>query len=354
LSTLTEIWQAVERSTDPEVAAAFPAYLRRPPPLVLGPLRRAWFAILDGLAQAFVWLALRPRREPVGRLDAAEVDRVYRREAKDYDWKHHLTTRGQDTNWRRMAGWLVATAPEAAPTVLDLCTGTGLTVVEILRVLREHRKPARITGLDYNEAMLDQARRRFADRAAEDQDRPIAFVRGDATALLGATSAAFQSFERASIDIVTQVFGIGGIADPVAALQGVLGVLRENGRFLLIDMHRPIANLAGELPLLGAWLRMPGFEAHTYRATTLPLVLERLWGWRDTTLDFYLAPLICEETADGYYGLKLLWKYVESERWWLALPLMPTCRVLLQKTRLDRGEYERRRRILAAIGAGLG
>jgi hypothetical protein len=66
----------------------------------------------------------------------------------------------------------------------------------------------------------------------------------------------------------------------------VLAVLREGGRFLLIDMHRPLLGLPGEWALPGFWVRFPRLEYFNYAKTTLPLVLARLWGWRDTTLDF--------------------------------------------------------------------
>ena len=199
--------------------------------------------------------------------------------------------------------------------------------------------------------MLEWAGARFGRVAAKFEMQQVAFVRGDATALLG---DGFESttFDRASVDIVMQVFGIGGINDPLAVFAGVLGVLREQGRYLLIDMHCPIANLPGEWPLFGTWFQMPHFEAYTYRQTTLPLVLAQLWGWRDTTLDFYLAPLVCEEIDGRHYGFRVLWKTVEPERWWWSFPLMPTCRILLEKVRIEPEEYERRRRTLALVTAG--
>ena len=40
---------------------------------------------------------LNPRSGEVGDLDEYEVDKVYSREAKTYNKKHHLTTRGIDT-----------------------------------------------------------------------------------------------------------------------------------------------------------------------------------------------------------------------------------------------------------------
>lgn len=346
MAVMQEIADAVERATDPDVLAAFPSFVRRPMALELSAAERFWFHLIRGPSKALIWLALRPRRGRVGSLDPAEVDRVYSREAEHYDGKHHITTRGQDLNWRRMAAWLVATAPEPRPAVLDLCTGTGLTVVEMVKLLRCHGREADITALDYNEAMLRHARERFERRSL---GLNVAFVRGDATALIGPAAPGWTTFPRASFDIVTQMFGIGGISDPVAVAGSVLAVLREGGRFLLIDMHRPIEELPGEWPVPGAWLRFPRLETFSYANTTMPLVLARLWGWRDTTLDFYLAPLLCEDTDGVCYGFRVLSKHMESERWWLALPMMPTCRLLLEKVRIDRAEYERRRRILKLV-----
>jgi ubiquinone/menaquinone biosynthesis C-methylase UbiE len=344
------ISEALAHATDPDVLSHFPDFVRCPPSLEIGAGLQLWFKTLRLAAKIFIRLALRPRREETGSLDPAEVDRVYNREAADYDWKHHLTTRGQDTNWRRMAGWLVVSAPEPCPAVLDLCTGTGLTILEMRRVLREHGCQAEITGLDYNEAMLRRARARFAGTI--DDGPRVTLVRGDATALLNPTSSDFATFDAATFDVVTQVFGIGGINDPLAVFESVLSVLRERGRFLLIDMHRPIPNLSGEWFLFGTWLKTPRLEAYSYRHTTLPLVLARLWGWRDTTLDFYLAPLVCHICDGIHYGFRVLWKAFEAERWWLALPLMPTCRIVLEKIRIDPAEYERRQRILSLVAAG--
>ena len=348
---MKKIPDAVSLPNDPDVVAHFPDYVRQASPEI-GVGLRLWFEIMRFPARIFIWLALRPRREQVGPLDATEVDRIYDREAATYDRKHHLTTRGQDTNWRRMAGWLVASASEPCPSVLDLCTGTGLTVLEIVRVLREHRRQVDIIGLDYNKVMLRHAQLRFNRVATRFADQRVAFVRGDATALLGTTSSDMVAFERASFDIVTQIFGIGGVNDPLPVFKSVLGVLREGGRFLLIDMHKPIANLPGEWAFFGAWFQMPRFEAYTYRHTTMPLALARLWGWRDTTLDFYLAPLVCEESEGSYYGFRLLWRTVEPERWWLSFPVMPTCRLLMEKVRIDPKEYEWRQRIMTEVAAG--
>ena len=58
---------------------------------------------------------------------------------------------------------LAATAPGAAPRVLDLGAGTGLLAEQVLRRL----PAARLTLLDFSEPMLAQARARFAGGRAE-------------------------------------------------------------------------------------------------------------------------------------------------------------------------------------------
>ncbi len=346
---LPAIAAALLRATDKDVLAAFPAYTRQPLEFELSALERFLFPALRAPSEAVIRWLLRPRSGSVGSLGQGEVDKVYDREAAGYDAKHHRTTRGQDLMWRRTAGWLVASAPEARPRVLDLCTGTGLTTLEIIRVLAEHGRTADIVGLDYNDAMLVEARRRGATKSSPSGE--VSFVRGDATNLTGQSANGLEVFPPASFDIVTQVFGIGGIGDPVAVAKAVLSVVREGGRFLLIDMHRPILGLPGEIPVPWAWFRIPRYERYVYANTTLPLVLARLWGWRDPTLDFYLAPLVCHEEDGVPYGFRLVWRVVESERWWFGLPMMPTCRLLLEKVRIDAAEYERRRRVLGLIGA---
>ena len=252
---------------------------------------------------------------------------VYTREARAYDRKHHFTTRGQDTVWRREAAWSVLNAARRATNrqirVLDLCTGTGLTIVEITRLLDAWQQSADITGLDLNEAMLSVAK----SRTFSWPHGRLRFARGDAASLPELP---------ATVDIAVQVFGIGGIPDPAPVFKEILRVLREGGEYYLVDMHRPIPHLPGEWPFGYRWWRMPLFEATTYMNTTVPIALARLWGWRDTTLDFYVAPLTVLQDVDGrWYGFDIVWFKQETERWWFGLPLMPTARLLLRKAHID-------------------
>ena len=252
---------------------------------------------------------------------------------------------------------MVSTLPQSCPQVLDLCTGTGLTVLEMGRVvLTQHRK-VDIVGLDYNEAMLAAACERFSTQRgmwAETAFGKVRFLRGDATDLVRANGATagivgFETFSYQSFDAVTQVFGIGGIRDTLVMYRNILSILRAGGKYLCIDIHQPIIDLPGEYPVPGKWIRTPQFESYTYAHTTIPLALGRLWGWRDPTLDFYLAPLICDQYQQKYWGFRILLRQVQPERWWFGLPVMPTCELLLEKEEIDQKQYEQRLMELEAL-----
>lgn len=308
-----------------------PSYLSRPQVLARTAIGRIMLQLTQWPIQWFIRLFLIPRGGDVGNLSTPEVMRVYDREARSYDRKHHFTTRGQDTMWRRYAAWCVvnmARRLERPVRVLDLCTGTGLTIEQIITMMRLWNLSASVIGLDLNGPMLQVARQRsFPPGWA-------AFIKGD---------ACDPPLPTESIDVVTQVFGIGGIPDPLPVFRSVLRVLRVGGEFCLIDMHQPIAELPGEIPLV-RWIRTPNLEALTYTATTIPLALARLWGWRDTTRDFYLAPLSVDLRPRDrqWYGFEIMSFSQESERWWFGLPVMPTARLLIRKVPITPEEAARR------------
>lgn len=296
-------------------------------------------------------ICLRPRKGPVGELSPDEVEQVYNREASSYDRKHHATTYGMDTTWRRAAGFHILSlcrsrSPEAVH-VLDLCTGTGLVLKEIMPILSHWAAQCRIIGLDYNERMLSIARSRQYEAEGIDYE----FVRGNALELVhpgNGDGNGSTRFAPGSFDVVTQVLGIGGIADAVGVFRNVIQVLRQGGKYFLMDMHRPIAALPGEWPTVLRWCRFPWLETVTYDHTTIPLALNRLWGWRDTTLDFYLLPLVTwRDSEDKSWGFQINAFEVESHRWWLGLPIMPVAKLIVEKVAISDSEATRRERILA-------
>lgn len=341
-----------ELSKDDFARKYFPTFLFKELTFEVAPAKRFFFWLFQQPVRAFIWVALRPRLEKPGLLGPEEVDRVYTRQARRYDRAHHFTTRGQDTAWRRWVGWQVVSRGTRV-RVLDLCTGTGLTIFEMLSVAKETGVRIEVIGVDYNEAMLKVAKKRFdlhdKSPCKQQDNSTIGFYRADATTLVDGEDARFEHFSPESFDVVSQMFGIGGISQPLKVFEGVLRVLREDGTYCLVDMHQPVARLPGQWPFFGAWLETPGFETYTYLTTTIPLALARLWAWRDTTLDFYLAPLITYEDDGAKWGFKIVSRIVEPERWWLGLPVMPTCKAVLKKERISDTEWQARRDVLSKL-----
>lgn len=315
-------------------------YILYPTILKCGIFTRFLNLIIQFFIQVGIWIFLKPRKSKPGSLDQAEVDKVYSKEAITYNQKHHLTTRGQDLVWRRQAAQLVSAVAKSKKgeliKVLDICTGTGLTIEQILIELEKSGLKADITGLDYNADMLSVA------RGSIDPLCVVSFLRWDATKLL-------QAFLADSTDVITQVFGIGGVPDPLDVFPEVLGVLKPGGKFIMIDMHKPVPEFPGELPFLFLWLRTPVLEAITYEQTTIPLALKRLWGWRDTTALFYLLPLVVYcGSAGTHWGFEIECFEHQSERWWLSLPVMPTAKIIVKKVEISPEEFKIRQGILNA------
>lgn len=342
--------------TEKDIQQYFPAYLTEEPNVDCGRLKYWWLRFIQFFISLGIRLVLRPRKGEVGDLDLKEVEDVYNREAHTYNWKHHMTTHGMDTTWRRLAAWFVATIgrqhkfrPENNENkfeVLDLCTGTGLTHKEIVDQLVLWGVKAEVTGLDYCQAMLDLS----VERQISGKGLVIVrHKRGDAMNLFFDPNheTKLSRFYANSFNIVTQVFGIGGINKPLKVFDGIIKILKPGGSYFMTDMHAPIATQPGEW-FFGKWFRFPRLEAVIYWKTTVPLALARLWGWRDTTLDFYLLPLITyQDMHDDIWGFEVVDLDVESQRWWFGLPIMPVGRIIVRKVEISEQEMKRRQALLA-------
>ncbi len=321
--------------SEKELGKYFPRYILNPTLLYYGKIKKVWFFAVRMFLTALVKIFLKPRKTS-GNLDIYEVEEVYTKEARTYDRKHHITTRGMDLIWRRMVGWFISVVCRNKTEdikVLDLCTGTGLTIKEVISILKEWNIEAEIIGLDYSEKMLDIARKNLGT------SNDIKLVQSDAMNM--------DSISSGSVDVVTQVFGIGGILKPKKVFHEVLRILKSGGWFFMIDIHKPIPEQPGEWPFLLKWFRFPIFEAVVYEKSTIPVVLKRLWGWRDSTLCFYLLPLIVYRDDNGkYWGFKVSNFVQDSQRWWFALPIMPIAQIIVEKVEISEQEAKRRKIII--------
>jgi len=332
--------------TDAYIRRYFPAYLLEIPTISVGTIRHAFFRFILWFLETGIKIFLRPRSaKTVGALNPDEVMAVYDEQARRYDKTHHLTTRGQDLQWRREAASyaaMVARGRQDDLSVLDLCTGTGLTIQAMHDAFSQYGLHAHVVGLDLNQKMLD-----FAHRENGSNGRfMVDYVRGDATNMVGTPSSGLVRFSEHSFDVVTQVFGIGGIPDSHLVFENVIRLLRPNGRFWMCDMHHPLAQFAGEMPFFLKWIATPAFEHIAYRTVTIPVALKQLWAWRDTTPDFYYLPLATYHDDRGiWWGFEVEQFYVESQRWWLSIPVMPTAKIAVRKVSLSIDEALRRRKM---------
>lgn len=147
---------------------------------------------------------------------------------------------------------------------------------------------------------------------------------------------------------MTQVFGIGGIEHFSKVFLNVLKVLKPNGYYHMIDMHRPLLVTAKDCFLLGGWYRFSAFETFSYERVAIPLALNQLWGWRDPTICFYILPLITWQDKIGkWWGFETLTFEQESLRWWLGLPAMPVAKIIVKKVAIEQEEAQIRQEILS-------
>jgi demethylmenaquinone methyltransferase/2-methoxy-6-polyprenyl-1,4-benzoquinol methylase len=153
--------------------------------------------------------------------------------APRYDAFTRLFSFGMDRRWKAAAIARIAVIArergllDATVDALDLASGTGDFAVAIARTLPR----ARVQALDASARMIDEARRRLANRQhdADVAHRVHADV-GDMTALPQAT---------ASMDLVTAGYGVRNVPVAVTAVREMARVLRPGGTLVTLDFYRP-------------------------------------------------------------------------------------------------------------------
>ncbi|HWK20988.1 MAG TPA: bifunctional demethylmenaquinone methyltransferase/2-methoxy-6-polyprenyl-1,4-benzoquinol methylase UbiE [Microbacteriaceae bacterium] len=142
-----------------------------------------------------------------------EVAEMFDAVAKRYDVTNAILSGGNAPLWRTAT--VKAIAPEPGERVLDIACGTGTSTAAIAK------RGARVTGIDFSEGMILQARRRHPD---------LEFVAGDAQAL---------PFGDDEFDAVTVSFGLRNFSDPHAALAEMYRVLAPGGRVVITEFSTP-------------------------------------------------------------------------------------------------------------------
>jgi len=150
------------------------------------------------------------------------VSQMFAGIAGRYDVANHLLSGGIDFYWRRVLTRMVQR--RAPKDVADLATGSGDVAFKLRDRMGTH---VPVTGLDFCEPMLDEAR---AKRAAKPDYADIEFAFGDCMEL---------PLEDASVDAVTVSFGVRNFEDRQRGLQEILRVLRPGGRLFVLEFSQP-------------------------------------------------------------------------------------------------------------------
>jgi len=166
---------------------------------------------------------------------------------KFYDLVNSLTTLGFDKSWRRQA------AENLSPgSILDLGSGTGASYSDL--------KNFNVTALDPDEKMLSL--NKFDKKiVGKSEELP---------------------FKENSFDNVLCCFVWRNVSDTEKALDEVYRVLRQGGKFVLLDMTRPAKNILKLLHKIGTFALL-----HFIGLITLNLSEYRFLY---KSLDFYPQP----------------------------------------------------------------
>ncbi len=185
----------------------------------------------------------------------------------------------QDPRWRRAL--VSEVAPRPGERVLDVATGTGMVLAELLA-----RADCSVVGIDQSEEMLAAARARFA---GVDGAR-VELVQGQAEAL---------PFAGESFDALTFTYLLRYVDDPAATVGELARVLRPGARIASLEFGVPPwaparaawrLYTAFGLPALGRlaspeWAQVGRFLGPSIRGFYARHPLERLVGyWEEAGL----------------------------------------------------------------------
>lgn len=151
-----------------------------------------------------------------GEARARKVDELFTAIATKYDLVNDLQSFGLHRRWKQKVVSLASVKPGGR--ALDVCCGTG----DLARRLA--KAGAVVTGIDFNQAMLDRA------AAAREGGRLLTWVRGDALRL---------PFAEGTFDAVTIGYGLRNLANWRAGLTEIKRVTAPGGRIVVLEFGRP-------------------------------------------------------------------------------------------------------------------
>lgn len=159
----------------------------------------------------------------VSKPNPASVRATFESVAHRYDLANHVLSGGIDFIWRKkLVEWALK---GNCSQVLDLATGSGDVAFALRKALPSD---AIITGIDFCEPMLEQARsKRGKSGLSKDANK---FIAGDCLDL---------HFDDNQFDLLTISFGLRNLEDRELGFKEAYRVLKPNGRLIVLEFSQP-------------------------------------------------------------------------------------------------------------------
>ena len=152
-----------------------------------------------------------------------QVADMFNQIAPRYDLVNRFLSVGIDIGWRKKA---IKQLRDIKPQIiLDVATGTA--DVALLTYAELPEKPARITGIDISEGMLDAGRKKIAAKKLE---HIIQLQTGDSEDI---------RYNDNAFDAITVAFGVRNFAHLEKGLSEMLRVLRPGGKLVILEFSKP-------------------------------------------------------------------------------------------------------------------
>jgi demethylmenaquinone methyltransferase/2-methoxy-6-polyprenyl-1,4-benzoquinol methylase len=138
-----------------------------------------------------------------------------------YDFLNHFLSFGVDRKWRRKAVGEIS-GIFSNPKIVDVATGTGDLAIEAMKL-----DPAKITGIDISEKMIELGRQKIKEKNLEDK---IELIKCDSENIC---------FDDNTFDAAMVAFGVRNFSDPVRGLAEMRRVIRKDGLIVVLEFSKP-------------------------------------------------------------------------------------------------------------------
>jgi demethylmenaquinone methyltransferase/2-methoxy-6-polyprenyl-1,4-benzoquinol methylase len=141
--------------------------------------------------------------------------------AKRYDFLNRFLSLGIDQGWRKKA--IANFGTQKIHHLLDIATGTA----DMALMAHKTIAPAKITGIDISEGMMQYGRIKIANKGLNNQ---IQLVTGDSTAI---------PFGEEQFDAAMVAFGVRNFANLEKGLSEIYRVLQPGSKLVILEFSQP-------------------------------------------------------------------------------------------------------------------